>query len=50
MKKMQANDDKTLIREANVVNDQFFSLVEAAPDRLQTRPIKSREEVFPGRI
>ncbi len=42
-----AGDDKRLIREAYVVNEQFFACVKAVPARLQTRPFKSREDVYP---
>ena len=42
-----AGDDKRLIREAYVVNEQFFACVKAVPARLQTRPFRSREEVYP---
>ena len=43
-----AGDAKHLIREAYVINDDFFSCVLAAPRPLQKRPIKTKEQVGDG--
>ncbi len=43
-----AGDAKHLIREADVINDDFFACVLAAPRPLQKRPIKTKEKVGDG--
>ena len=40
-----AGDDVSSIREAYVINDEFFAYVQAAPTQRQTRPLKTRAQV-----
>ena len=44
----EAGEDKGSIREAYVINEAFFKCVQAAPSRLQTRPLKTRPAVNIG--
>ena len=41
----EAGEDKSSIREAYIINETFFKCVQAAPSRLQTRPLKTRHAV-----
>ena len=44
----EAGEDKNSIREAYIINDMFFKCVQAAPSRLQTRPLRTRPAADPA--